>query len=156
MSSVEASLPPMPPVRSSTGTMGHSIFGEVPIGLASGRPRFNMPGGPLPTTPQRISFSPYTHSSLVPRPPSSRSSWGFAPSSPTAVQGELRSPVASSHYEKTGNGDKIDRTSAWGYWDRWSVFPAHSESLVSRKTNETERSRKFSNSLFTGDGGLMA
>ena len=145
VSSVEASLPPMSPVRPSTGTMRHSIFGEVPIGLASGRPRFNMPGGPLPTTLQHISLSPYTHSPLVPRPPSSRGSWGFALSSPTAVQGEIRSPVASSHYEKTG--DKIDRTSAWGYWDRWSVA---SESPVSLKTNDKERSRTCSNSLFTG------
>jgi hypothetical protein len=98
MPSVEASLPPMSPVRSSTGTMTHSIIvGEVPIGMASGRPGINTTGGSLPTTPHRISFSPYP---LVPRSPSSPTSWGFAPSSPTAVQGGRHSPLASSHSER--------------------------------------------------------
>lgn len=135
--------------------MTHSVVvGEVPIGLASGRPGMGMgmgmgantPGG----SPHRISFSPHQ---LVPRSPSSPNSWGFAPSgSPTAVQGGRHSPVASSHSEKTGKGDKIDRTSAWGYWDRLTIFPTvgtRSESPVSRKTDESERSRKFSSSLFT-------
>ena len=144
--SVEASLPPMSPVRTSNGTMS-IIVGEVPIGLASGRR--GMPGGSLPTTPYRISFSPNVHHPLVPRSPSSPNSWGFAPGSPTAMHGGRHSPLASSHSEKTGKGDKIDRSSAWGYWDRLSIFPTRSESPHSRKTNETERSRKFSNSLFT-------
>lgn len=147
----EASLPPMSPGRpTSTGTMTPSIMvGEVPIGLASGRPWMGMSGGSLPTTPHRISFSPYIHSPLVPRSPSSPNSWGFPPGSPTAVHGGGHSPLASSHSEKTGKGDKIDRTSQWGYWDRLSIFPPRSDSPVSRKTTETERSRKFSNSLFS-------
>lgn len=145
--SVEASLPPMSPVRTSTGTVTHSVLvGEVPIGMASSRPWVNTHGDSLPTTPHRISFTPYP---LVPRSPSSPNSWGFTPSDPAAVQGGRHSPLASSHSEKTGKGDKIDRSSAWGYWDRLTIFPTRSESPLSRKTDETSRSRKFSNSLFT-------
>ena len=139
--SVEASLPPMSPVRSSTGTITHSVIvGEVPIGLASGF---------FPTTPYRISFSPLP---FVNRWPLSLNSWGFARSSPTAVQEGRHSPlassVASSCSEKTGKGDKIDRCSARGYWDRLTIFLTHSESPFSRKADKTERSRKSSNSLF--------
>ena len=144
---VEASLPPMSPVRDSTGTVTHSIIvGEVPIGMAPGRRGFSSLGDSLPTTPNRVAFSSHPH---VPRSPSSPNSWGFAPSSPTAVHGGRHSPVASSHSEKTGKGDKIDRSSAWGYWDRLTIFPTRSDSPISRKTNETERSRKYSNSLFS-------
>ena len=140
--SVEASLPPMLPVRSSTGTIMHSVVvDEVPIGLASGS---------FPTTRYRISFSPRT---LIPRWPSSLNSWGFAPSSPRTVQGGQHSPLASSlassYSQKTSKGDKIDRSSAWGYWDRFTVIPTRSESPFSRKTDEMERGRKSSNSLFT-------
>jgi hypothetical protein len=147
MPSVEASLPPMSPGRSSTGTITHSVIvGEVPIGMASRRPGIITTGGSHPTTPNRISFSPYP---LVPHSPSSPTSWGFAPSDPTAVQGGRHSPLASSHSGKTGKGDKIDRSSAWGYWDRLTIFPTRSDSPLSHKTDESERSRKFSNSLFT-------
>src|SRR5258708_21028331 len=123
VSLVEASLPPVSPVTSS-GTMTQSILvGEVPIGLASAHPGATMPGGSLPTTPSRKSFTPYIHSPLVPRPPSSPNSWGFATSSPTAVQCDQHSPLASSHSDKTGKGDKIDRSPTRGYWDHLSIFP---------------------------------
>ena len=134
--SVEALLPPMLPVRSRTGTMTHSVIVEVPIGLATGRPGLNLLGDSLPTTPYPIAFSPHA--------------WGFTPSSPAAVQGGRDSPVASSHGEKTGMGDKIDRCSTWGYWDRLSTYLTRFESSLSRKTNETERrSKKFSDGVFT-------
>ena len=116
--------------------MMHSILvSEVPIGLASGRPGVDLFGDSLPTTPYPVPFSPHA--------------WGFAPNTPAAVEGGRDSPVASSHSEKTDMGDKIDRRSAWGYWDRLSFCPKRFTSAFSRKTNEAERDRKSSNSVFT-------
>ena len=111
------------------------IVSEVPIGLAPSRPGVNLLGDSLPTTPYPIAFSPHA--------------WGFPPATPADVQGGRYSPVASSHGEKTGMGDKIDRSSAWGYWDHLSSCPTRFESSLSRKTNEIEKGRKFSNSIFT-------